>query len=374
MKNHILPRVVIVGLWCLLSLNLSLHADQFQERFRLSGIVKSAAQKPVAGAAILVESLMDDNIRLETVTDAGGEWSVIFHDTGIWRIDVNKAGYRPSSLTIVTIKKYSLKHRDPKKRRISDLSTPRKTWYALVHTEIHKGLKDLPDTITLSTFQNTPLEFILKKADSGSLKQAKRAIYQRNWQQAVGLLRQFIGEFPGSDETPAALYWLAYCQNQQAGEAQDPKQRLDLKEAAKAYLERLIRQFPASQWCDDAAIFRIDIALSLYIEGSKKYKHLITEAAADPDPAKIDLRLAALDALMNIDRPQAVNILNTILKQNRKAGVRSKAILVLSRFPDQQAIDIIERVADADADAGVRAEARLLLGQIEALKKKIKGD
>jgi hypothetical protein len=373
MKKNTLPGAVIVSLWCLLFLNLSLHPDPYQERFRLSGIVKNAAQKPVAGAAILVESLMDDNIRLETATNAGGEWSVIFYDTGIWRIDVSKAGYRPFSQAIVTIKKYALGHRDPKKRRISDLSTPRKTWYALVHTEIHKGLKDLPDTITLSTFQNTPLEFILKKADSGTLKEAKKAIYQRNWQQAVGRLKQFIGEFPGSEETPAALYWLAYCQNQQGGEAQNPKQRLDLKGAAMAYLNRLIQHFPDSQWRDDAAIFRIDIAHSLYIEGSKKYKHFINEAAADTAPAKIDLRLAAIDALMNIDRPQAVRHLKNILKQNRQTGVRRKAILVLSRFPDQQTIDILEEVTANDADAGVRAEAQLLLEQIEALKKTIKG-
>lgn len=359
---------------CLVLWNAALFPAPSSEKFRLSGIVKSAAQKPVKDASVLVESLMDDQIKLETTTNADGEWSVLFQDPGIWRITVTAGGYRPATRTIVTVKEYTVVRKDGRKIRIFDISKPRKTWYAEVHTEIHKGLKDLPETITLSTFQNQPLVFVLKKADSGNLQEAKKAIYKKDWPQAAVLLHRIIRELPGSEETASALYWLAYSENQRSRQMKSREQAVEVMQMAVEYLNRLIRDFPHSEWNDDAMIFRIDIAHSLYKKGVKDHLSYIAAAVKISEPSKIDLRLAALDALMSIDRPRAVGILRTILNENRDAGVRRKVILILSRFPDQQTLDILQKVAENDASGDVRSESRLLLEQIEAFKKIDKGE
>jgi HEAT repeat protein len=159
----------------------------------------------------------------------------------------------------------------------------------------------------------------------------------------------------------SALFWTSYTYDRLGRSTDDRRDAINLETKALPFLERLISDFPASEWADDAAILRIDIAFRLYQMGRHQYAEFIEKGITTHERSKIDIKLAALDALLRIDQKRAIGILADIASGDPDAGVRKKVVLILGQSRMQEAIALLENVAEKDPESAVRKAAAIWL-------------
>ncbi|MGD2090047.1 MAG: HEAT repeat domain-containing protein [Candidatus Aminicenantes bacterium] len=193
-------------------------------------------------------------------------------------------------------------------------------------------------------------------------KKAKQFIYKKDWLKALEKLRQVAESFPGSKLREVSLYWSGYSLNQLSQTFENLDKILETQEEALSQLGTLLRQYPYSKWIDDAKLLRVEIAEDLVKKGFKKYKYILNGASKDPD---IELKIAALDALLHMDKEKAFPILEKIIRSNKNPELREKAIFILSQIDDPRVVPILAEVALKDNNKQIREKAIFWLGQIK---------
>jgi tetratricopeptide (TPR) repeat protein len=192
-------------------------------------------------------------------------------------------------------------------------------------------------------------------------KKAKQFIYKKDWIKALEKLRQVAGSFPGSKLEDVSLYWSSYSLNQLSQTFENLDKILEAQEEALSQLETLMRQYPSSKWVDDAKLLRVEIAGDLVNKGFKKYRYILNGASKDPD---IELKIAALDALLQMDKEKAFPILEKIIRSDKNPVLREKAIFILSQINDPRVVPILAEAALKDNNKQIREKAIFWLGQI----------
>ena len=187
-----------------------------------------------------------------------------------------------------------------------------------------------------------PAGLALANADSRSTayREAQRAIERKDWDEASRLFGKLTGGSSG--EADAALYWKAYA---------DWKQQ-DRQEALQG-LDRLLKEYPKSSWADDAKILQQDI------RGRGKPA---PAAAAEKEEDDEELKLYALDGLMQMDSDQAVPILEKMLAGNATSRLKERALYVLSQSDSPRAREILLRTARTGQPADLRVSAIRTMG------------
>src|SRR4051812_23111368 len=109
-------------------------------------------------------------------------------------------------------------------------------------------------------------------------------------------------------QTDAALYWKAYAEN-----------RLGKKDTALATIADLKKRFAQSRWQKDAAALEIEVRQS-------------SGQPANPEAQKNDeLRMLALQGLINSDPERAIPFLGKVLEGSGSPKEKSKALFVLAQ-------------------------------------------
>jgi HEAT repeat protein len=171
---------------------------------------------------------------------------------------------------------------------------------------------------------------------SEAYREGQRALDDQDW---VAASRIFGKIASGSgDEIDAALYWKAYA---------DWK-RMQKKDALEG-LRRLLSSYPKSAWADDAK------ALELEIRDGQPTK----DARTDDDE---ELKLYALDGLMQVEPEKAVPILEKLLAGSSSSRIKQRALFVLSQSDSPKAREILLRVARTGQPMELRREAVRNLG------------
>jgi hypothetical protein len=192
-------------------------------------------------------------------------------------------------------------------------------------------------------------------------KKAKQFVYQKDWLKALEQFRQVAESFPGSKLRDVSLYWSSYSLNQLSQTLENLDKILDTQKEALFQLETLMRQYPYSKWIDEAKLLRVEIAEDLVKRGFKKYKYILNGASKDPD---IELKIAALDALLHMDKEKAFPILEKIIRTNKNPELRGKAIFILSQYNDPRVVPLLAEVALKGTNKQTREKAIFWLGQI----------
>ena len=136
-----------------------------------------------------------------------------------------------------------------------------------------------------------------------------------------------------------ALFWRAWAQN-----------KLGQRSDALGSLVEFQQTFPQSRWAADAKALEAEIRQS---------------AGQHIDPERVDdeeLKLMALNALMNTNPEKAVPILEDVLKKNKSKKIRDKAIFVLSQSSSPEAVAILARMAKDGSNPQLQASALRYLG------------
>src|SRR5262249_31082905 len=155
---------------------------------------------------------------------------------------------------------------------------------------------------------------------------------EHDWKRAAKAFQR-VAEMKMS-RADAALYYLAFAQG-----------RMGQRPEALETLERLKQQYPKSKWNDDAKQLALEIRQSA---GQQIPPENVTD---------VELKLIALNGLMNSDPERAVPILDNILRTSKEPKLKDRALFVLSQSNSQQAFDVLSRVAKNGADVDLQRRA-----------------
>lgn len=134
----------------------------------------------------------------------------------------------------------------------------------------------------------------------------------------------------------AALYWKAYALNKSGN-----------KPAAQAAIAELRKNYPQSRWLRDAG------ALELEMKGAPANPEAISDE---------ELKLLALQSLMNGDSEKAVPMLDKIIHGNYSPKLKDKALFVLSQSSSDKAQQILLSLAKTNTDPDLQKRAIRYMG------------
>jgi HEAT repeat protein len=163
-----------------------------------------------------------------------------------------------------------------------------------------------------------------------------RAVNENRWQDAVRLFNR-VAQMHG-EHAEGALYWKAYAENKEG----QPANALNT-------CGELRKNFPSSRWLNECG------ALEIEIRGKSGDP---VSPQAEPDE---NLKLLAVNALMQQDQAQAVPILQKILSGNQSDELKSRALFVLAQSDSPQAQELIKQTAQGQSGQALQIKAIRML-------------
>lgn len=189
-------------------------------------------------------------------------------------------------------------------------------------------------------------------------RSAREALNRRDYAGAARLFQRIRQEHPASRYTPDALYWEAFARYRTGG--------TESLRAALGALDVQRSRYPRAATRGDADELatrirgelgrRGDASAARQVERSAVSAGRPGAACGDEDD---DTRVAALNALLQMDAQRALPILERVLARRDEcsAELREKAVFMVSRKGTPEAEAILMRVARTDPSSEVREQA-----------------
>ncbi|MFL6439027.1 MAG: hypothetical protein ACJ71Q_15725 [Terriglobales bacterium] len=170
----------------------------------------------------------------------------------------------------------------------------------------------------------------------------KKAIYESNWQQALDSFSPVVKA--GGSHADEALYWQAYSQN-----------KLGQRGDALNNIARLKRDYPRSRWIKDGSALEIEM------------RQAMGQVARPDQESDCDLKLLAVNSLLNSDPERAVPIIEKLLNNGGNSGqcggqVLDKALFVLSQSDSPRARELMLQIATGKLHPELQQKAIHYLG------------
>jgi HEAT repeat protein len=149
---------------------------------------------------------------------------------------------------------------------------------------------------------------------------ATDALDDHEWRRAAASFRK-VAEMH-MQHGDAALYWLAYAEG-----------KMGARSEALSTLLQLQKSYPKSKWVEDGKTLEVEIRQS---------------AGQEIEPEHVDdedVKLMAINGLMNSDPERAIPILEGILNGHQPVKLKERALFVLSQSGSQRAFDIVVKTA-----------------------------
>jgi tetratricopeptide (TPR) repeat protein len=168
--------------------------------------------------------------------------------------------------------------------------------------------------------------------ESNLFDQGTAALDGSQWDKALRDFEQVI-QMHGAHHD-GALYWKAYALN-----------KLGRREEALATIKELEGSPAESSWKKDSRELEVEIRQSM---GQNVSPENVTDE---------DLKLIAINSLMNSDPDRAIPLLAKILEGNQSRKVKERALFVLSQTSSPKARAIISSIARGQTDRDLQAKA-----------------
>ncbi len=166
--------------------------------------------------------------------------------------------------------------------------------------------------------------------------QATQAINESRWADAEPLLSQVVDLHGRRAE--GALYWKAYVESKQGHTSEVASTCASLREANAQ-----------SKWLKDCAALQIEV-------GGKNGRPVQPQSESDEE-----LKLLALNALMQSGDENALPILQQILEGNQSEKLKERALFVLAQDQSKQAQDLMGQIVRGQKDPQLQIRAIRLL-------------
>jgi HEAT repeat protein len=191
---------------------------------------------------------------------------------------------------------------------------------------------------------------------------AREQLNRDNYRRAAEMFAQVYARYPRSDYAAQALYYQAFALYRNGRDE-------DLERALGA-LERLQERYSDSEVAlEDAESLQARISGELgrrgYAEEAEEtYRRAHREGCTGED----EIRIAALNALLQMSSEQALPILERVLANRDddecSVELRRKAVFLLSQHVDERTVDILLDLVRNDPDAEIRSQAVFWLSQV----------
>jgi HEAT repeat protein len=222
---------------------------------------------------------------------------------------------------------------------------------------------------------------------------AREALNRGEWKRASDLFADVQKKFPQSQYVPDAMYYQAFSLSRTGNER-------DLRTALRV-IEDQQRRFPKASTGNDAGTLATRIRGALAQRGDREATSALIDAASDgtdlsdgaTDPAEAsrkdrdrakrgasraagcadedddsDMRIAALNALLQMDSERAIPILKQVLARRDECSValRRKAVFLVAQKESDESADILLAAARNDPDLEVRRQAVFWLSEVHS--------
>jgi tetratricopeptide (TPR) repeat protein len=197
---------------------------------------------------------------------------------------------------------------------------------------------------------------------------AREAMLRGDYKRAAEIFHRIPERFPQSAYASQAMYYEAYSLYRSGGD--------DDLSAARDRLNQL-KQRDAKIWKNDGAVLLTRVCGELAKRGDEACAADIERTAQKDPPVQAgkscpdeddenDDRIAALNALMQMDAERAMPILKKVLERRDacSAGLRRKAVFLVSQKRTPETANILMNVARTDPDQEVREQAVFWLSQV----------
>ena len=165
----------------------------------------------------------------------------------------------------------------------------------------------------------------------------REALDDERYEQAESKFNQ-LAQMNGP-QTDAAMYWKAYAQS-----------RLGKREAALTTLADMKKRFAQSRWQKDAGVLELEV------------KQSSGQPVKPGDQGDEELKLMAIQGLMNSDPERAMPLLEKVVSGSGTPKEKSRALFVLAQSGSPQGREIIGRIAKGQSNPELQREAIKYLG------------
>jgi thioredoxin-like negative regulator of GroEL len=159
-----------------------------------------------------------------------------------------------------------------------------------------------------------------------------RAINDARWAQAESIFTNIAQQHGARAE--AALYWKAYAENKQG----NPTRALET-------CGQLRQAYPHGNWSNECGALEIEIR-------GKSDAPVTPQAEQDED-----LKLLALNSLMQQDESRALPVIQQILNGDKSEKLKSRALFVLAQNQSPQAQALLSQVARGERNPALQRKA-----------------
>lgn len=171
-------------------------------------------------------------------------------------------------------------------------------------------------------------------------EEGRALINASHWAEAEAAFRAVVQMHgPRAD---AGLYWEAYAQNKMGHSAD-----------ALETCSRLRANYPRSDWIKECGVLEIEI----HKQGGGP-----VSPRSEQDE---DLKLLALNALAQQNRPEAIPILKGILSGNQSPKMKERALFVLTQMDSKESQDVLAQVARGQSGRELQIKAIQMLAAME---------
>lgn len=168
--------------------------------------------------------------------------------------------------------------------------------------------------------------------ESDLYDQGTKALDANQWENALAAFDQVIRLH--GPHTDGGLYWKAYTLN-----------KLGRREDALATLGTLQKSYAQSHWNNDAKALEVEIRQSM------------GEPVSPESVSNEDLKLIAINGLMNSDPERAIPLLEKVIQGDQPPRVKERALFVLSQSSSPKARAIIASIARGQSDRALQKKA-----------------
>jgi len=167
---------------------------------------------------------------------------------------------------------------------------------------------------------------------SNSYAEGTRAINEGRWSDAEAIFSKIAGQ--RGDRADAALYWTAYAQNKEGQQGR-----------ALETCANLTHTYPQSRWNTECGALRIEIQ-------GRSGQPVSPQSTSDEE-----LKLLALNALIQRDEARALPAIRQILNGNGSEKLKERALFVLANSDSPEAQKLIGEIARGQSNPALQIRA-----------------
>jgi len=175
-------------------------------------------------------------------------------------------------------------------------------------------------------------------SDDNLYQNGQNALDNRRWDQALQSFSQVAAR--GGSRADGATYWKAYTLN-----------KLGRRDEALAAIAELRKTYSGSRWLEDAGVLELEM---------KQAAGQSVTPESQPDE---ELKLLALNGLMQSDPQRALPLIENLLKSAQSPKLKKNAVYVLAQNGSPRARQVLEQIARGGNNPDLQAAAVRYLGE-----------